>query len=527
MVVYAWSTITTAQGLSFTAADVIVFDTGGNSTQVGVSVGVAVTTLTYGGKAIPIQNTELLGAPGDFLFTDGSHLAVNAGNTDITLTLSAVASNYVANLTADGSATSNDLITGGAGNDAITLGDAADTSAGAAGDDAINGNKGGDTVAGQAGNDTVFGGQGADVVGGTHDAAGASLTGVYTFADTTITAAGGTAQVYTQDEAGNDSLNGNIGDDTILGGAGTDSIYGGQNNDVIGGGAGDDSISGDMGDDLVSGDAGNDSAFGGDGNDSLRGAAGNDSISGNNGDDTVDGGVGNDTIYGGAGNDTITQSGDAVTNFDALFGDNGDDKITGDIGNDTIYGGNGNDSLTNAAGTGNDIMSANLGNDSILGVGGRETMYGGGGNDTLSGAAGNDSLSGDLGNDSMNGGSNIDSLSGGAGNDTMIFTAGEQLYSGTDQTSFETVIGFQTGLDKIDLSQSLITYNELGVRATFALAAADAIVATTTGSVIAVQVGSDTYLFTDSNGSGTFTTADDVIKLTGIALDQVIASDVV
>ena len=74
---YAWSTLTTAQSLSFTQNDVLVFDTGATATQVVVSVGPVTTTETFGGKSFAFLNSQLTGAPGEFLFTDGSHLGID------------------------------------------------------------------------------------------------------------------------------------------------------------------------------------------------------------------------------------------------------------------------------------------------------------------------------------------------------------------------------------------------------------------------------------------------------------------
>jgi T1SS-143 domain-containing protein len=82
-------------------------------------------------------------------------------------------------------------------------------------------------------------------------------------------------------------------------------ISGGAGNDTLGGGAGSDLISGGNDDDLVSGLAGDDTLYGNDGTDQIWGGAGNDVIDGGAGNDTIYGNAGDDTIVGGAGNDLI------------------------------------------------------------------------------------------------------------------------------------------------------------------------------------------------------------------------------
>ena len=78
MTTYAWSTITTAQGLSFTTGDVLAFDTGGTASAITTSVGAAVTTLTLAGKSVVFTNTALNGGAGEFLTLDGSVLRIDA-----------------------------------------------------------------------------------------------------------------------------------------------------------------------------------------------------------------------------------------------------------------------------------------------------------------------------------------------------------------------------------------------------------------------------------------------------------------
>ncbi len=115
-----------------------------------------------------------------------------------------------------------------------------------------------------------------------------------------------------------DVLYGNWDLDTLSGGNGADTIYGGQNTgdpDATGvkrdgieyafGGNGDDVLYGNMGSDVLAGEIGNDTLYGGQDADTLSGGAGRDKLFGNLGDDQMIGGAGADTFVVGIGNDTI------------------------------------------------------------------------------------------------------------------------------------------------------------------------------------------------------------------------------
>jgi Ca2+-binding RTX toxin-like protein len=91
--------------------------------------------------------------------------------------------------------------------------------------------------------------------------------------------------------------------------------------------------------------------------------AGNDSLLGTNGDDTIDGLDGDDTILGLDGNDSLV----------------------GGLGVDSLQGGNGNDTLT----AGDDV-------DTLAGADGDDSLEGGGSADAYSGGAGYDIFSFDL-----------------------------------------------------------------------------------------------------------------------------------
>ncbi|UCJ11581.1 MAG: hypothetical protein JWS08_17790 [Phormidium sp. PBR-2020] len=127
---------------------------------------------------------------------------------------------------------------------------------------------------------------------------------------------------------GNDVVNGTEGDDTIASGGSNDIIFGTEGDDTIAGTNGNDTIIGNAGNDIINGGNGDDILAGGDGNDILDGGDGNDIIFGNTGNDTLFGGPGNDILFGGQDDDI-------------LFGGDGDDTLSGDFGNDTLTGGAG------------------------------------------------------------------------------------------------------------------------------------------------------------------------------------------
>lgn len=305
-----------------------------------------------------------------------------------------------------------EVIYGLGGNDGLVMRGGNDIVFGGAGDDTIYGQDGDDQLFGDAGIDRLFGGDGDDILDGG--------------ADIDVLVSG----------AGNDTVIGGDGNDTIYSEGGDDTIYGGEGSDTIFGGAGNDRADGGPGVDvLIMGD-GNDTVIAGLGDDVVYGQAGNDILDGGDGNDTIFGGAGNNTLFGGTGIDVLVTEGgnDAIyggTDNDVIYSFGGDDIVDGGDGSDTIFGGEGNDTLRGGAG-----------NDVIADVSGNDTLDGGDGNDVVNGLAGNDRLTG--GN-----GDNI--VLGGTGADTF-FQAG----TGTDR-----ILDFQVGIDKIELSTSITSFQAL------------------------------------------------------------------
>jgi Ca2+-binding RTX toxin-like protein len=151
----------------------------------------------------------------------------------------------------------------------------------------------------------------------------------------------------------------------------------------------------------------------------MWGEEGNDTMQGDIGKDVLGGGDGADSMAGGAGNDT-------------LYGDLGNDTLAGDDGNDELHGADGFDSMS--GGAGNDMMYGGADNDTLLGGDGKDTLYGSEGGDVISGGAGRDAIK--LWEDVQ-------------ARDTIVFAAGD---SGITRSTMDVVEGFQTGVDKIDLS---------------------------------------------------------------------------
>ena len=263
------------------------------------------------------------------------------------------------------------------------------------------------------GNDKVWAGDGNDVVyaGSGHDTSG-----------------GGDGDDTLKGEGGNDKLWGNAGDDSLYGGSGRDTLGGSEGDDMLDGGKGHDKLWGNTGDDEIYGGAGKDVLGGDEGADTLDGGTGRDKLYGGAGDDDMAGGDGRDELWGSDGNDMMS-GGDG---HDTLGGGDGADTINGDDGADLIYGG-----------TGGDIIDAGAGNDKA---------YGGDGDDDISGGAGRDTLSGGAGEDIINGGAGRDLLKGwegAAARDTFVFAQGD---TGITAKTRDTIEGFQSGTDLIDLS---------------------------------------------------------------------------
>ena len=296
---------------------------------------------------------------------------------------------------------------GGAGDDTLTGGAAADV---------LNGGSGDDLLASGADRDRLFGGGGRDRLDG------------------------GADDDYLSGQGGQDILHGGSGDDTVNGGAANDRLFGDSGNDRLNGNAGHD---------VINGNAGNDTAHGGDGNDVLRGGSGRDWLSGGAGgdrqfgqgsNDTLQGGASNDYLDGGPGSDLVYETGNGNFTLQAnqLLGQGRDDLV--DVERGRIETGDG-DNIVDASqfpgsvvligGAGNDLLRGGSHSDRLVGQDGDDTLEGLAGNDRIFGGRGADQLDGGDGDDFLRGQHEADSISGGSGNDTLNGEAGDDsLYGG-------------------------------------------------------------------------------------------------
>ena len=320
--------------------------------------------------------------------------------------------------------------------------------------------------------------------------------------------------------SGDSAIYGFGGNDTFtVQGSGNNLIHGGADNDNITySGTGLTSIYGDAGTDTIDASTATKALFlnGGADADTITGGTGNDHIYGNVAGSQQGDADGIDNINGGAGSDYIN-------------GNAGADIINGGTGSDRILGGNGGDSIV--GGDGNDTVNGNLGDDSIAGNANDDYLRGGQGADTIDGGAGNDIIKGDLGTDTITGGGGYDVLEGGGDADRFVFSATDAgdashfaltngAYSTGATTVSDVITDFTHGTDKIDLAFTgtiAVAYQADGSSYSTmaaAQAAAAGILAGTTNTVAAINVGSDTYLFFDGDGSSG--TLDSVVKLLGV-----------
>lgn len=138
-----------------------------------------------------------------------------------------------------------------------------------------------------------------------------------------------------------------------------------------------------------------------------------------------------------------------------------------------------------------------------------------------------DSIVGGSGKDTITAGAGVDSVTGGAGADKFVVstadidtTAGAvtdvitDFVSGTDTVNL-TVMGAGSGTSYVEAGAAAASLSAL-------LSAADTALNGTV-TIYVGQVGSDSYVVTDADGNG----YTDVIKLTGVGLDQVAQADFV
>ncbi|MGF6109805.1 beta strand repeat-containing protein, partial [Pseudomonas frederiksbergensis] len=341
-------------------------------------------------------------------------------------------------------------------------GTAAFTGNGNASDNIITGGIGNDLFQGGGGADQFIGGAGRDTVAYTDSTVAVSI-------DLTTGVNSGIAAGDTY--VGIEALRGSIYNDIFIGGSAAMALDGNIGQDLASYEQSSSAVTIDLKTNVNAGDAAGDtftgieifqgSAFG----DTLSGAAGNDIFVGGAGADVIDGREGLDSAWYVNSASAVTVNlltgvnlggdaqGDVLINIESMIASQFNDSMTGNAGVNGLEGGLGNDLLY--GGDGNDVLYGSLYNQIVpFSLGGdinapqADMLYGGNGNDiivsapndlgTLAfGEAGDDNISvisgtadGGDGNDVLLGKGNDFVLLGGAGSDQLTLNVkGEAVWN--------------------------------------------------------------------------------------------------
>jgi Ca2+-binding RTX toxin-like protein len=125
-----------------------------------------------------------------------------------------------------------------------------------------------------------------------------------------------------------------------------------------------------------------------------------------------------------------------------MYGEIGNDTLWGEDGNDVIDGGDGIDVL--GGGKNDDNLFGGANDDILRGEDNKDGLFGGLGNDSLYGGEGSDYLRGNVGADKIYLWEDVQSV------DKIVFAVGE---SGKTWSTLDSVEGFKSGVDLIDLRQ--------------------------------------------------------------------------
>jgi Ca2+-binding RTX toxin-like protein len=220
---------------------------------------------------------------------------------------------------------------------------------------------------------------------------------------------------------------GTTGADTLTGGAGDDHIHGGLGNDTLSGGSGGtDTLNGGAGDDLLKVGAGATTGIGGDGLDTVSYADLNQAV-------TVTFNSGFDGVRGGTS--------DHFTSVETVIGSAAGDTMTG--GSSQFY--------VDGVGARSYTLDGGGGDDTIIAGSAALIMLGGAGDDTLIGGGAADRLTGGIG---------ADQLTGGGGSDTFIFGLGDSVAGAAD--SISDFVGSSDILDLTALAPSVVSIVDFG-----------------------------------------------------------------
>ncbi len=347
-----------------------------------------------------------------------------------------------------------------------------DTISGRSGDDQIFGGSGEDRISGGSGNNTLYGQAGADtfkIDQRTNDSMWTTVADFEKGVDKIDISGWGISSI--------DQLK------RLFEASGADTtfraVYGGadqlvQINNVLPGTlAATDFIFYTGGARMQTGTENDDVLFGGKGSDTLKGGGGDNELYGGAGDDVLSGG----TLYGEAGADTFkldqrTATYGTVATFIADF-QKGVDRIDvaawgisslaqiklvlqtkgANASFSSVYGGADYfiqiDKITVSKLTAADFVFYSGGARTQNGTTHSDWLFAGAGGDTLNGAGGEDRLIGGDGNDKLTGGEGYDTLYGRGGSDTFRLVQ--------KSSAHDTIMDFQVGIDKIDISTSGVT----------------------------------------------------------------------
>ena len=469
---------------------------------------------TNGAETIAITSS---GSPNSITLDDGTSTSLTtltiAGDQSLALVVTPTtvttinASANTGGLTHTTTGTLATSVTGGSGNDAITLGAAAvaDSVNAGAGDDTItfSGNlTNTDTINGGDGNDTLVFDTSADGTGYTAPTT-ATISGFETLTFTNAIAAGLTTATI---QAGINTLNltGGTNAQTVVMEAGAKTVrIGAANTGTLTvtdtGTATTDSLT-------VAKTTGAFSIFGA--------AAGGLVVNGYetvtiNGTSTtatpqtatvitLTPDTGGTSTLNLTGNSSLTTTGAITANVINASGLTGTAVLTmGAAAADGLTSITGSANADTLIGDASSSIDGGAGNDAITGGSGNDTLLGGAGDDSITAGTGNDSIDAGAGNDTITIAGNLtaaDTISGGAGNDTLSIGAAATLATAANISGIEiltvTTAGLTTDLSVYATNNALTRLNESGAAGAYTVTGAGAAFTT-----LAAGTAADTFTF--------------------------------
>lgn len=287
---------------------------------------------------------------------------------------------------------------------------------------------------------------------------------------------------------------------------------------------------------------------------------GNDKVTGGNFDDIFYFGAaltGADVVNGGSGNDTLVLDGNysagvtltktSLTGVENIYLTGGNSyKLT----LDKTYPASGSTLYIDAKDLG-EINTATINGAAVkgtlqfLGGAGNNVFTGGSGNDIFLGGSGTNTFNGGAGNDFFVGGEKADSLTGGKGSDTFFY--GQWSYQvsesdiglnngAIDTSQADTLVGFETKSDKIDISEFFFGLIGKASVTTKATPGFTANVGTGVGffgnSGVVVEYASaakttNARIYVDANANGNLDSDDMLIQATGVTRNGINGSNFV